>query len=112
MGATIEGKGRVFAKNMGSWTSYSMGISSKKQDGTWINAYQPIRFKKNVTVENGTDIDFRGFPVVIERTVDGKNRNFIAWQILEFRTAGDDMGEFQDISQENFASLNPDDIPF
>ena len=120
MGATIEGKGRVFAKDMGKWTSYTIGISSKDSDGNWINAYQPIRFKTGVTVENGTDIDYRAFPVAKEKTVDGKNRNYIIWQVLEFRIAGDDMGNAPEepaeseepAEQSGFAAFNPDDIPF
>lgn len=109
MGATIEGKGKVFAKEMDGWTSYTLGIRSKKQDGTFVNGYQPVRFKKDVSVENGAYIDFRAFPVVKERTIEGKNRNYIVWQILEFKIAGDDMAR---PTEDNFTALTNDDIPF
>ena len=57
MAIKIEGKGRVWAKEHEGWTSYTIGISNKNQDGTWINAYQQVRFRKNVKVPNGTDIE-------------------------------------------------------
>ena len=101
MGANIEGKGRIFAKDMGGWTSYSLGVSNKDQNGNYINAYQPVRFKKGINVPNGTDIDFRGFATVAK----GKN-NFVLWQITEFRIAGDDM------PADNFTALTDEDIPY
>ena len=100
----------MFAKEHDGWTSYTLGISSKTQDDKWINAYQPIRFKKDVTVANGTDIDYRAFPVVKERVVDGQNRNYIIWQILEFRISGDDMAAPQ--AEDSYTALTNDDIPF
>lgn len=112
MGATIEGKGRVFAKDHGEWISYTLGISSKNQDDKWVNAYQPIRFKSGVKVESGTDIEYRAFPVVKERIVDGQNRNYIVWQILEFKIAGDDMAQPQPEEVEGFKQLTNDDCPF
>ena len=64
MAIKIEGKGRVWAKDHDGWTSYTIGISNKTQDGTWINAYQQVRFRKNEKVPNGTDIEFVAFPTV------------------------------------------------
>lgn len=109
MGATIEGKGRVFANEHDGWTSYVLGISSKNKEGKYVNAYQPIRFKSGEKVASGTDIDYRAFPVVKEKTVDGQNRNYIVWQILEYRIAGDDTGQLQ---ETEFTALTNDDIPF
>ena len=105
MGATIEGKGRVWAKDHDGWTSYTIGVSSKAQDGTWINAYQPIRFKKGVKVDNGTDINYKGFATVVK----GKEKNFVIWQITEYRLAGDDTAR---PTEDNFTALTTDDIPF
>lgn len=111
MGTKIEGKGRVFAKEHDGWTSYTLGISSKKQDGTWAKAYQPIRFKKDdVPPPNATDIDYVAFPVVKERTVDGQNRNYIVWQILNFSVVNEMPTEFAEPA--NFTALETGDIPF
>lgn len=110
MGATIEGRGRVFVKDHGDWKSYTLGISSKTQDGKWVNAYQPIRFKKGIEVENKTNIDYKAFPTAKEWSVDGQNRNYVVWQILEFRKTGDDMAS-PNIDEE-YTKLTNDDIPF
>lgn len=108
MGITIEGVGMVFAKEHDNWTSYTMGISAKNAEGNWISAYIPIRFRKGEKVNNKTKINFRAFPTVKENIVEGQNRNFVIWQILEYRLAGDDMGG----SDPNFTALQHDDIPF
>jgi len=39
--------------------SYSIGISRKKQDDTYENAYMPVRFKKDVNLENKTKIKIK-----------------------------------------------------
>lgn len=110
MGATIEGKGRIFAKQHEGWTSYTLGISSKNQDGKWVNAYQPVRFKTGESVPNNTQIEFKAFPVVKERTVDGQNRNYIVWQILEYHAEGE-LPAYE-TEQTGFTALSGGDIPF
>ena len=110
MGATIEGKGRVFAKEHEGWTSYTIGISSKDKEGKWVNAYQPIRFKTGESVPNNTQIEYKAFPVVKARTVDGQNRNYIVWQILEYHVEGEMPETFADPS--GFTALEGGDIPF
>ena len=111
MGATIEGKGRVFAKEHDGWTSFTLGISSKNTDGKWVNAYQPIRFRKNdMLPQNGADIEYTAFPVVKEKTEEGKNRNYIIWQILDWKTA---VEEPEVIAEpKGFTALDSADIPF
>lgn len=109
MGATIEGKGRVFAKEHDGWTSYTLGISSKDKDGNWVNAYQPIRFKTGEGVPNNTQIEYKAFPVVKARTVDGQNRNYIVWQILEYHVEGE-MPDYP--AEAGFTALDSADIPF
>ena len=110
MGATIEGKGRVFAKEHEGWTSYTLGISSKDKDGKWVNAYQPIRFKTGEGVPNNTQIEYKAFPVVKARAVDGQNRNYIVWQILEYHVEGE-LPEYP-ADPVGFGTLEGGDIPF
>ena len=112
MGATIEGKGRVFAKEHDGWTSYTLGISSKDKDGNWVNAYQPIRFKSGESVPNNTQIEYKAFPVVKERTVDGQNRNYILWQILSWKTAEKEPDAMPQTEPTGFTALDSADIPF
>lgn len=110
MGATIQGKGRVFAKEHEGWTSYSLGISSKGKEGNWVNAYQPIRFKKGEGVPNGTEIEYTAFATVKERMVEGQTRNYVLWQILEYSIAGDITA--RPSAGDSFSALTQDDIPF
>ena len=111
MSTEIKGKGRVFSKEHDGWTSYTLGISSKTQEGKWVNAYQPIRFKKTDTPPaNATDINYTAFPVVKERTVEGQNRNYIVWQILNFSVVNEMPTEFAEPA--NFTALEEADIPF
>ena len=81
VGANIEGKAKVWANvHDGGWTTYKIGVSNKTQDGNWINAYQPVRFRKGVVIENGTEINYKAFATVSQ----GKEHNFVIWQITEF----------------------------
>lgn len=113
MGTKIEGKGRVFAKEHDGWTSYTLGVSSKDKDGKWVNAYQPIRFKKDdVPPANLTDITFVAFPVVKERTIEGQNRNYIVWQILNFSVVDTETISEPYTPQADFEPIQVGDIPF
>jgi len=114
MSTEIKGKGRVFSKEHDGWTSYTLGISSKTQEGKWLNAYQPIRFKKADTPPaNATDINYVAFPVVKERTVDGQNRNYIVWQILSWSVAeAETAAPMENPMHTSFTALESGDIPF
>lgn len=105
MAIKIEGKGRVWAKEHEGWTAYTIGISNKNQDGTWINAYQQVRFRKGEKVPNGSDIEFVAFPTVKK----GDPYNTVMWQITEFRNVGDEMAIPDD---KGYTALTNDDIPF
>ena len=47
---------RIWRNDKGQYPSYSYSISRKKQDGGYENCYKSVKFKKDVSVENGTDI--------------------------------------------------------
>ena len=104
MGTTIEGKAKVWAKDFDGRRIYSISVSAKDQNGNWKNAYQPIRFRKGESVENGTEIDFRAFATVSI----GKEKNSIIWQITDYRISGNDMTK----AAEGLSALTNDDIPF
>lgn len=46
----------IFKKEEDNKTRYTVGLSNKKQDGTYENAYFPIQFNKGVVLENQTRI--------------------------------------------------------
>lgn len=55
----IAGKTRIFKNDRGY---YSIGISNKKQDGTYENMYIATQLPKGTELENKTDIEItKGF---------------------------------------------------
>jgi len=53
----IEEKEKTIYKNeKDGKVSYSIGLSKKKEDGTYENGYMPCRFKKDVKIEDRTKI--------------------------------------------------------
>ena len=52
----IDKKFRVYKKEHDNRVTYSIGVSKKKQDGSYENGYIPVRFRKDITVADKTDI--------------------------------------------------------
>ena len=46
----------IFAKDYNGKTFYSLGMSKKKPDGTYLNGYMDCAFRKGVEVPNKTKI--------------------------------------------------------
>lgn len=89
----------------GTWYTYSTGVSSKRQDGTYVNAYLDVRFRKGVTVEHKAKINIKdGFITVREFTVNGGDtQKKIELMVLDFENAENNTG---------FSALTTDDVPF
>ena len=49
----------VFKNEYNGKTFYSIGISKKKQDGSYENGYINVRFKKDVELDNQTKIKIK-----------------------------------------------------
>lgn len=49
----------IFKNELNGKISYSIGLSKKKEDGTYENAYLPCRFRKDVSLENKTKIKIK-----------------------------------------------------
>lgn len=110
MGATIEGKAKVWVKQFDDGNvAYSVSVSSKDNEGKWVNAYQPVRFKKDAhperVISNGTEINYKGFATVIK----GKDYNKVLWQITEFTLVGNEMAS---PTNNDFERFTENDIPF
>ena len=93
----------------GTWYTYATGVSSKRQDGTYANAYLDVRFRKGVVIENKTKIDIKNsFFTVREFTVNGEPRKKIELMVLDFDIVEAGRAE----EQGHFSALNYDDVPF
>ena len=96
----------------GTWYTYTTGVSSKKQDGTYVNAYMPVRFKKGIVVDNKSKIDIKnGFFTVREYTTSGGElRKVIEMMITEFDIVEGGAGHTG--VSEHYTALTDDDVPF
>jgi len=52
----FTGEVMIFSKEYQERTFYTMGLSKKKQDGTYENGYINVKFKKDVVVPNKAKI--------------------------------------------------------
>ena len=108
----------IFRKDYDNRTVYTMGISKKKQDGTYENAYMPVQFKKGVELENKTNIYIKDAWITFFKTKDGKAIFYIF--INDFNTVHEEVNEYKQASikteTNGLSSLNikieDDELPF
>jgi hypothetical protein len=108
----------IFRKDYEDRTVYTMGMSKKRPDGTYDNAYIPVNFKKGVELENQTNIYIKNAWLTFFKTREGKPIFYIF--INEFNTVKEQANEFKDASikteTNGLKSLNieigNDDLPF
>lgn len=102
----------IESKN-GTFYRYSVGISKKLEDGSYLTAYMPIRFTKRANmpekIDNGAKCDFSGF-LSVDTYLDREGhevRQIIIVAMNATLTDGGDPSEGAD----SFEQLE-DDIPF
>ena len=62
----------------GTFTTYSLGVSSKDKDGNWINGYVDCQFKKGVDIPNKSKINItNSFYTVSEYQGKKYNKIFV-----------------------------------
>lgn len=99
MSLRITGENYVWKNEKGN---YSMSVSNKQMDGSWINASIPVQFKKGVELENKTKINITDAFLTFWKGQDGK-ANFKI-MVLEFSQVGD--------AKEENTNFSSDDLPF
>ena len=68
-------------QNGGTFATYCVKVSSKKQDDTWVSAFIDVVFRKGVEVNNKAVISIKNsFPTINE--YNGKT--YIKWMIMDF----------------------------
>ncbi len=108
----------IFAKNReyngNTFRVYSTGISSKSQDGSYNNAYMPVRFRKGIEIEDRQLINILSawlMPIKIaENFVIGLFVN--DFNLIESKnnsTNNSTINTTSNISENNY---NMDDLPF
>lgn len=117
MGLTVKSddKGvKVYANEKesanGKFMTYSIGISSKNQNGEWVNGYLNCKFKKGVTIANKSKIKVNNAFFVASKSGD---RSYTHLMITDFEVI--DAGETATDSTEDFMKIpegTADDVPF
>ena len=102
MGIRITGNNVMVFKNEKG--AYSTSISNKQLDGTYINSYITLQFKKGVELENKTRITIKDAFLTFFKLDDGRTIYKIV--VLDFEQEGD--AKEPEVGFETKAS----DLPF
>jgi len=108
----FKGDVMVFAKEYNGRTLYSISISKKKQDGTWLNGYKGVSFRKDVVVPNKTKINI--IKAWEDFYINKDNQTVIGMFISEFEFQ-EEPKPVENISPNGFQMLeddDPDSLPF
>ena len=107
MSLTITGDCMVFRKDFDDRPAYSIGISRKKDDGSYEKAYFPVQFKKDVIVENMTKIDIKNSWFSFYASKDDPKKKTVFLFIGEFTPDAPEVPQGFE-----YAQITEDDIPF
>lgn len=94
----------------GKWYSYAIGVSKKRDDGSYAREYLDVMFRKGVVVENKARINIKdSFLTVREYTnKDGETKSRLMLMVLDFENA---TGAEQH-NTTGFSALDYSDVPF
>lgn len=108
---------RIWRNDKHGFPQYAVTISKPKDDGSgdYVRAYQEVRFKKGIELENGEEIFIQHAFPVLRTWKDGKKQ---IWQIIDFTYARQRpkyQPEPRQVSYDDMPdtfSQAEDDIPF
>lgn len=110
---------KVFRSDRFGFPQYSIGISTKDDNGKWISEYKPVRFRRGVELEDGDEIYIdNAFPTLDYWTdkTSGQLRHKEVWMITEFSYRSRHENVSQSVeAQEDLPEgyeLADDDLPF
>ena len=89
---TTDDKGlKIWRNDEGQYPRYSYTISRKNQDGSWDNCYQTVRFKKDVSVNNGAVIKINNAFFSFDTAKDDPKKKYSYLMVTDFDviSAGD-----------------------
>lgn len=105
----------VFKKEGQYGPMYSIGVSKKNQDNSYTNGYIPVRFRKDIELEDRTNIYIKKAWLDFYLTKDKKTSLYIF--INEYETvekvieeSKEEKDQFQQFSEE--ITLTSADLPF
>ena len=95
---------------------YSIGLSKKREDGTYENGFMSCKFKKGIKLENKTKIMIKGGWINFD-IKDKKTYPFIFindFEVIEDKQAENEFSAMKTTTEykEDEVTLTPDDLPF
>ena len=110
MRANISGRTRIFAKEYNGRTKYAASLGKKNQNGGYDNGWLFVRFRKGITVKDGTDIDIKDGWLTFDQ-YEKECKTVTVWGIFV-----NEFGELLDRNEyeatKGFSQLQGEDIPF
>lgn len=119
----LIGKTTIYRYDGQYGTTYSVGLRKKKKDGTYEMGFMPVRFKKDVEVENKTEISVPKDMAWLSFNVkDGKTYPFIFindFEVVEKEPSKEEVKEepkddnmkiYEDFGKE--IEIKDEDLPF
>lgn len=102
-------------KDGNKWNSYSISVSRKDMNGSYVTAYQDVTFTRNAglteDIPNGTVFDFEGWMSTRTRKDrEGKERNYPVITINKARFEYDPEASRESYN-DSFEQLD-EDVPF
>lgn len=110
MRANISGRTRIFAKEYNGATRYSASLGKKNQNGGYDNGWLFVRFRKGVTVKDGTDIDIKDGWITFDQ-YEKEGKTVTTWGIF--------VNDFEELmtreeyeATKGFSKIESEDMPF
>ena len=107
MGLTVTGDAMVFVTEFDWGKAYSVGLSKKKDDGTYDRAYFKARFKKDVSLENMTKIDIKNGWLSFDVDKNDPKKKYPYLFIGEFTSDAPEVPQGFE-----YAQITEDELPF
>ena len=101
----------IFKNEKDGKISYSIGLSRKKEDGTYENGYIPVRFRKDVELDNQTKIKIKNAWLDFFKI---EKRTLLYIFINDFEKVNKEEVK-EEKSEDNWGSakeIEPDELPF
>ena len=101
----------IFKNEKDGKISYSIGLSRKKEDGTYENGYIPVRFRKDVELDNQTKIKIKNAWLDFFKI---EKRTLLYIFINDFEKVNkEEVKEEQSVDNWGSAKeIEPDELPF
>lgn len=110
----VGDKVKIWRKDWNDKVFYSVMVTQKQQDGTSLNWYRPVVFRKGVEIENGTTIIINKMFESLRVNKRDQYNPISSYVILDFNVVFDEEQNLNDAlnEYEEQTEINDSDLPF